>query len=71
MRTSTELAQLPRRAPRRARGPRGQAMAEYSAITFFLATAGGIAIVTVIPMMMNALDRYLQGIYFMLNMAIP
>jgi hypothetical protein len=50
---------------------RGQAMAEYSAVVFALATAGGVAIITVVPMLMNALDRYLQGIYFMLNMAIP
>jgi len=50
---------------------RGQAMVEYSAVVFALATAGGVAIVTVLPMLMNALDRYLQGIYFMLNMAIP
>ncbi len=46
-------------------------MAEYSAIVFALATAGGVAIITVIPLLMNALDRYLQGIYFMLNLAIP
>lgn len=60
------------RAPRGMRlARRGQAMVEYSAIVFALATAGGVAIVTVMPMLMNALDRYLQGIYFMLNLAIP
>jgi ABC-type lipoprotein release transport system permease subunit len=53
------------------RAPRGQAMAEYSAVVFALATAGGVAIITVVPLLMNALDRYLQGIYFMLNLAIP
>ncbi|QRK08216.1 hypothetical protein JQX13_51235 [Archangium violaceum] len=50
---------------------RGQAMVEYSAIVFFLALAGGVSIITVIPMLMSALNRYLQGIYFMLNMAVP
>jgi hypothetical protein len=65
----TELAQ--RRVKRVLRAPRGQAMAEYSAIVFALATSGGVAIITVLPMLMNALDRYLQGIYFMLNLAIP
>ncbi len=59
---------LVKKAPR---AVRGQAMVEYSSILFALATAGGVAIVTVLPMLMNALDRYLQGIYFMLNMAIP
>ncbi|MDY7231250.1 hypothetical protein [Hyalangium rubrum] len=68
---STKATQLQQGAPRRERRQRGQAMVEYSAITFFLATSGGVAIVTVLPMLMNALDQYLQGIYFMLNMAIP
>lgn len=55
----------------RMRRPRGQAMVEYSAIMFALATAGGVGIIMVLPMLMNALDRYLQGIYYMLNLAIP
>lgn len=64
----TKLAHPRVKAPR---AVRGQAMAEYSTILFALATAGGVAIVAVLPMLMNALDRYLQGIYFMLNTAIP
>ncbi len=59
------------RSGRLRRGPRGQAMVEYSAVTFFLATGLGVGIVTVLPMLMNALDRYLQGIYFMINLPIP
>jgi len=66
---TTELVRSRVKAARR--GARGQAMAEYSAVVFALATAGGVAIITVVPLLMNALDRYLQGIYFMLNMAIP
>jgi Flp pilus assembly pilin Flp len=54
-----------------ARGVRGQAMVEYSTVVFALATFGGVAIITVLPMLMNALDTYLAGIYFMINMAIP
>jgi hypothetical protein len=46
-------------------------MVEYSSVVFFLATAGGVGIIAVLPMLMTALDRYLQGIYFMLNLAIP
>lgn len=56
---------------RRARHPRGQAMLEYSAVLYFLALSGGVAIITVLPSLMNALDKYLQGIYFILNLAIP
>lgn len=50
---------------------RGQAMVEYSAVVFFLALAGGVSIITVIPMLMSALNRYVQGIYFMINLAVP
>ncbi|HVG59791.1 MAG TPA: hypothetical protein VNA24_14635 [Hyalangium sp.] len=50
---------------------RGQAMVEYSAIIYFLATALGVGIIMVLPMLMNGLNRYLQGIYYMLNLAIP
>lgn len=53
------------------RWKRGQAMVEYSIIVYFLALAGGVSIITVIPMLMGALNKYLQGIYFMLNMAVP
>jgi len=67
---TTESSRAPLKPVRRA-AARGQAMVEYSAIVFFLATSGGVAIITVVPMLMNALDRYLQGIYFMLNLAIP
>ncbi len=55
----------------RLRRVRGQAMVEYSAILFALAAAGGVGIIMVLPMLMNALDLYLQGIYYILNLAIP
>ena len=38
---------------------------------YALAVSGGVGIIVVLPMLMNALDRYLQGIYYMLNLAIP
>lgn len=50
---------------------RGQAMVEYSSVVFVLALGTGGSIITVLPMLMNALNRYLHGIYFMLNMAVP
>jgi len=56
---------------RLARKLRGQAMVEYSAVLFALAMGGGVGIIIVLPSLMNALDRYLAGIYFMLNLAIP
>ena len=68
---TTETLARTRRTRGGARARRGQAMVEYSSVVFFLAVSGGVAIITVMPMLMNALDRYLQGIYFMINMAIP
>lgn len=53
------------------RAQRGQAMIEYSAITYFLVLAGGVSILVIIPQLMNALNIYLGGIYFMLNLALP
>lgn len=74
MSTSTlavkELARQ-RRWRQRLRRMRGQAMVEYSAVTFALVMAGGVGIIAVLPMLMNALNKYLQGFYFMLNLAIP
>jgi ABC-type lipoprotein release transport system permease subunit len=64
---STKLAAMARLARKR----KGQAMVEYSAVLFALAMAGGVGIIVVLPSLMNALDRYLQGIYYMLNLAIP
>jgi hypothetical protein len=67
MGTRTDLPVVTRRLRKRL----GQAMVEYSAVMFALAMAGGVGIIVVLPTLMNALDRYLQGIYFMLNLAIP
>jgi ABC-type lipoprotein release transport system permease subunit len=67
MGTDTDLPEQARPVRRR----RGQAMVEYSAVLFALATAGGVGIIVVLPMFMNGLNRYLQGIYYMLNLAIP
>ncbi|ATB29467.1 hypothetical protein [Melittangium boletus] len=57
--------------PTRWRRRRGQAMAEYSMVVHVLALAGGVAIITVLPMLMNALNRYLNGLYYMINLAVP
>ena len=50
---------------------RGQAMVEYSVVVFALAMAGGASIIVVLPMLMGALNRYLQGLYYMINLAVP
>jgi len=71
MTTTEPLLRASRRRRALRRLQRGQAMVEYSAITFFLAMAGGVSIITVLPMLMNALNRYLQGLYFMINLAVP
>lgn len=47
-------------------------MIEYSLVTFLLLIGGvGGGLIVFLPAMMNALDRYLSGIYFMINLAIP
>lgn len=51
---------------------RGQAMVEYSVVMFLLLIGGvGGGLIVFLPSMMNALDVYLSGIYFMLNLAVP
>jgi|GEM_PF-1858196 len=57
--------------PVRWRRRRGQAMVEYSMVVHVLALAGGVAIITVLPMLMNALNTYLNGLYYMINLAVP
>jgi len=55
-----------------ARNQRGQAMLEYSLVTFLLLiAAGGGGLIFFLPAAMNGLDIYLSGIYFMLNLAVP
>ena len=46
-------------------------MLEYSLITHFFMLAGGVSALIILPSMMNALNNYLQNIYFMLNLALP
>ena len=60
----------PRRASRLERR-RGQAMLEYSIIVHVLALSGGVAIIAVLPMLMRALNTYLDGLYYMINLAVP
>ncbi len=62
------LSKKSRLLPRRRRG---QAMVEYSMVVYALALAGGVAIITVLPMLMRALNIYLNGLYYMINLATP
>ena len=49
----------------------GQAMAEYSAITWgFLAPGAGIALITFVPKFMAAMDKYLDNVYKVINAAL-
>jgi Flp pilus assembly pilin Flp len=57
---------------RLARDQQGQAMVEYSTITLgMLAFSAGFSLVWFGPMFMNALNIYLDGIYFVVNAALP
>lgn len=47
-------------------------MLEYSMVMFLLLIGGvGGGLIVFLPSMMNALDIYLSGLYFMLNLAVP
>ncbi len=56
----------------RLRGQGGQAMVEYSTITLFGSVVGGTtAIVYVLPALLNAINIYLDSLYYVLNMPLP
>jgi len=46
---------------------RGQAMVEYSVITHAIVIGGGLALLPVIAKLLEALDTFYQGIYFVLE----
>lgn len=51
---------------------RGQAMVEYSTFMFFMALGGGgAAFVFILPQLLNALNAYLNSVYFILNLPLP
>jgi hypothetical protein len=70
-RETKSVERVGRRGLLRWRRQRGQAMVEYSSVVFILALGGGASIITVLPMLMGALNRYLQGLYYMINLAVP
>ena len=50
----------------------GQAMAEYSTITFFMLIGfSGVSLVLFLPNFMNALNTYIAGIYYLLDAPLP
>ncbi|MBS2029635.1 MAG: hypothetical protein JST54_17160 [Deltaproteobacteria bacterium] len=54
------------------RGQGGQAMVEYSTITLFGSVVGGAtAIAYVLPALLNAINMYLDSVYYVLNMPLP
>lgn len=55
-------------------GERGQAAIEYAVSTFYLAAVGlaaAPAVMHFMPDMMNALQIYLDGFYFVFSLPIP
>lgn len=58
---------------RRLRGDqRGQAMVEYSTLTLWMGLlAGGTCYFYMGPMLLNAIDKYLDSVYFVLNLPLP
>jgi len=55
-----------------ARDQSGQGMAEYATITFFLAAPVGAGVIAfVLPQLLNALNTYLNSLYYILNLPLP
>lgn len=52
---------------RRAAEPRGQAMIEYSIVTHFLLIGGSLALMPVMSKLYEALSKYYESIYAVLN----
>ncbi len=51
------------------RGPRGQAMLEYSLVTHVLFIAGTFSMMPIISWLFDALSKYYESIYFVLKSA--
>jgi hypothetical protein len=50
---------------------RGQAMVEYSSIFMAMCVVGLPAFVFLMPQLMNALNTYLNSVYYVLNLPLP
>jgi hypothetical protein len=53
------------------RGMSGQAMAEYSTITFWLLGTGALMLTRFLPSMIGAVGDYMHGVYFTLALPFP
>ena len=50
---------------------RGQAMAEHASITFLLLGSGTFVLTQFLPGMVNGLNDYVHGFYFVLQLPLP
>lgn len=62
--TTKRRSELARSVPR---GPRGQAMVEYSVVTHFLLIGGSLALLPVMSKLFDALSKYYESIFMVLN----
>ena len=53
------------------RDQRGQAMVEYSSFLWMGLVMGGVCWTFLVPQLLNAIDKYLDGVYFILNLPLP
>lgn len=58
---------LKKRRSAEPRAPRGQAMIEYSIVTHFLLIGGSLALMPVMSKLYDALSKYYESIYSVLN----
>lgn len=53
------------------RGARGQSVAEYAIVTFFLFMAGAGSVMWFWPVVLEAFGKYIKSFYFLLSLPIP
>lgn len=68
-RERSPVASADRRRARRHRRlvPRGQATVEYSLVAHFILMGGGASLIAIMPRLFEALNTYLNSIYFVIQ----
>lgn len=54
---------------RRRRGPRGQAMVEYSVVSHFILMGGGLAMIPVMSKLIEGLNTYYDSVFAVIQTA--